>query len=230
MFFESTSHGVRLKEYYRDRILFPLVIVVILSGVLCLVMQPAKQITHSNFDKPLLGTVSHTSLPTKFVPMTLDANSRQMITANATTTGRQAILRVAEIEIAKRPRAFDSNVLKYTQGTREAWCADFVSYVYKESNQTFTNYTNGSWRISGVRGMRDHFESKGQYRRAGSYVPRSGDVAFYMIGGWNHVNIVMATNGNEMITIGGNENRTVMRTSHPFTYGRGGLVGFGVPD
>ena len=230
MFFENTTNGLRLKEYYRDRVLSPLVIIVIISSLICLVYQPAKQISHSNFEKPLPGAVSHTSLPTKFVPMTLTANSRQMIATNASSTSRQSILRTAEIEMAKRPKAFDYNVMRYTQGTREAWCADFVSFVYKESNVAMLNYKTGSWRISGVQGIRDYFESKGLYRRAGSYVPRTGDVAFYMIGGWNHVNIVTAVDGNDMITIGGNENRTVMRTSHAYTYGRGGLVGFGLPD
>ena len=230
MFFESTPQGVKLKDYYRDRILVPLALIVALSGLLCLISQPAKQITHNTVDAQAPGLVSHANLPTKYVPMTMSASSAQMIVASAPTPARQAILGIAEREFAKKPRAFDYNVLQYTQGIREAWCADFVSYVYKEAGQTMTNYRTGGWRISGVQGMRDYFESKGMYRRAGSYTPRSGDVAFYMTGGWNHVNIVTTTDGNKMITIGGNENRTVMRTSHTMNYGSGGLVGFGVVD
>ena len=147
-------------------------------------------------------------------------------TAPAPQNIRQNILDVAEREYAKRPVEYDRTVLQYTEGLREEWCADFVSYVYREAGQALSNPYSGSWRIPAVTSLRLYFASNDRYRAAGSYTPRPGDVAIY---GGRHTNIVVAVDGNTMTTIGGNENNTIMRMSIPYRAGSDGLTGFGLP-
>jgi hypothetical protein len=77
----------------------------------------------------------------------------------------------------------------YTQGnTNEEWCADFVSYVYKEAGFPFENGERNNW---------DEYNANNvQYmgftlHPAGSYLPRPGDVAYFNYPG-GHVEIVVS--------------------------------------
>ena len=141
-------------------------------------------------------------------------------------TGRAGILQALEIEYAKHPREYDATVLMYTEGFREEWCADFVSYVYRQAGQPLSNPHNGSWRIPAVWTLRQYFESQGRFRSAYSYTPRPGDVAIY---GGGHTNIVVAVDGDTMTTIGGNEYDTIYKDTISHAAGSRGLTGFGIP-
>ena len=170
--------------------------------------------TTTKADEPKKAPVAASAQPIAEAPVAI-----------ATTNYREKVVNLAERELAKKPREYDRTVLMYTEGMREEWCADFVSYIYRESGQTLVNPGNGSWRVPAVVNLRAYFESQGRWQNAGSYVPRPGDVAIY---GGRHTNLVVAVENGRMTTIGGNESNTITRANIPYSYGYDGLTGFGV--
>jgi hypothetical protein len=90
----------------------------------------------------------------------------------------------------------------YTDGNSyEEWCADFVSYVYKEAGYPFTAGERNGW---------DEYNANNiQYmgftmHSAASYSPKPGDVAFFDYAG-GHVEVV-ATGGKTPTFIYGDSN------------------------
>jgi hypothetical protein len=77
----------------------------------------------------------------------------------------------------------------YTDGApAEEWCADFVSYVYKEAGYPFTQGNTNGWDEN----IADNVQYMGfTLHNAGSYVPQAGDVAFFDYTG-GHVEIVVS--------------------------------------
>lgn len=77
----------------------------------------------------------------------------------------------------------------YTDGAPyESWCADFVSYVYKEAGYPFTQ-AYGGWDESNANNIQNygftlHWASSG-------YVPEPGDIAYFDYDG-GHVEIVIS--------------------------------------
>jgi cell wall-associated NlpC family hydrolase len=77
----------------------------------------------------------------------------------------------------------------YTEGNiNEEWCADFVSYIYREAGYPFTDGERNNW---------DQYTAGDvQYmgftlHPAGSYMPEPGDVAYFDYPG-GHVEIVVS--------------------------------------
>lgn len=126
--------------------------------------------------------------------------------ANPATVGK--ILEIARAELAKKPVAFDSTVMKYTTGRSEAWCADFVSWVYKEAGVPFTGGNNG-WQIPAAGGMAAWFKQHGSFVTEN---PQPGDVVVFGLNGSyaDHVSIVEKVSGSTITTIGGNESNTIL--------------------
>ncbi len=163
---------------------------------------------------------------------------------NSGTPGANAesILAIAKAELAKNVSEWDSNALKYTDGHKWAWCASFVSWVYKEAGTPFTGGSPQDWLIPGVKNMREWFKKNGTYFSVGEQTPQPGDVAFYVKDdfssngltykgmGIEHVNIVekVSSDGKTMSAIGGNQSNQVTRydnvsiVDHQYA-----LVGFG---
>lgn len=103
---------------------------------------------------------------------------------------RLRIVNVAASQIGQRE--YSPQVLAYTEGHQESWCADFVSWVYMAAGYPFvTSAAPGRsyWRIplawkqiQGVPNLRDYFISQSAWRpggRAGSYTPGPGDVIIF---------------------------------------------------
>lgn len=87
----------------------------------------------------------------------------------------------------------------YSQGAYEAWCADFVSWVLNQTgNPVHGRY---GWREPTVAGMEQQFASRGQLESR-DYAPRPGDAVLY---GHNHINFVVSVDGDNIVTVGGNE-------------------------
>ena len=147
---------------------------------------------------------------------------------------QKRIVTLTKEEYRKRPISFDENVLKYSQGNRESWCADYASWILKEAGAPLSNPNSGSWRIPGVLTLQSYFQSENRYRRVGTYTPKTGDLAIYVgkstLDGHSrqHTNIVLKVNGNTMTTIGGNENGRMRISSQPYKTEANSLVGFGV--
>ena len=149
-----------------------------------------------------------------------------------------SVIQAAQAELAKKPVEYDANVLLYTAGVREAWCADFVSWAFKQGGMPFTGGDNGGWRIAAVLSMQSWFKSGksgSTYFAAGQGTPRAGDVAFYVGaqtpdgGSTRHVNLVISVDpaSNTMVTIGGNESNSLRMQTRQIKLGASSLVGFG---
>lgn len=96
-----------------------------------------------------------------------------------------------------------AEVNKYTDGTLEYWCADFVSWVYKQAGKPFTGGASGGWRIASVSAVRAWFEKNGTYTENGSNVtPKPGDI--YTTTGDSHIGIVEKVENGKIYTISGN--------------------------
>lgn len=143
------------------------------------------------------------------------------------------VIDIARTEYQKNPISYDKNVLKYTQNTKEAWCADFISWVMQQSGNSYKNPNSGSWRIPGVYTLQEYYKNQGRYFEVGSYKPHPGDVAFYIgknalgLFGSSHAALVVQVKGNEITTIGGNENGQLRLDTQLITAGLNNLIGFG---
>lgn len=137
------------------------------------------------------------------------------------------ILKFAKQEFDQQP-----DPTKYSNGMKEAWCADFVSWIYKEAGLQFNNPNSGSWRIPGTITLRDYYESLGRFRAKEEYSPKVGDLMFYdnpsAFG--QHVNIVVKTNDEGSVTtVGGNEPGGIRVLTHE-RHNELGFLGYGVLD
>ncbi len=153
-------------------------------------------------------------------------------TSNFSTT-QQAVLAVLRQEYAKSPTSYDKNVLNYTEGFEESWCADFLSWVFDQADTPFVHPDTGYWRVPGVLTLQEYYEQHNAYRDVGDYTPKFGDVAFYFGetpdgGSTEHVAMVLAVEDDRVITIGGNETgNTVRIRADLLRDGEKGLSGFG---
>jgi hypothetical protein len=149
------------------------------------------------------------------------------------TKQQRTIIQLVHAQYDKHPISYDQSVLTYTQNTKEAWCADFASWIMMKSGAPYSNPNSGSWRIPGVYTLQTYYKAHDRYVAAGNYRPQVGDVAFYI--GWHtfdlfstqHVTIVIKVDGNEMTTIGGNEDGRIRVDTQPIKAGENSLVGFG---
>ena len=147
-------------------------------------------------------------------------------TANLSPT-RQKIISLAKTEFKAQ-----SAGTKFSQGAKEPWCANFVSYIMKQAGAPLKNPHTGGWRIPGTFTLREYYEANGRFKPANSgYKPRPGDVAIYrgspVFG--DHTNIVLKNDNGALTTVGGNEaNRIRVFVNHDKRYD--GLLGYGLPN
>jgi len=134
------------------------------------------------------------------------------------------------IALLKQEYSLNPEGAKYSQGVNEAWCADFVSWIYNETGTPLENPNSGSWRIPGTYTLREYYESQNRLRLAGSgYSPKVGDIMLYdnpsPFG--QHTNIVIKNDEGVVTTIGGNEPGGIRIITHT-TPDRAGFIGYGV--
>lgn len=94
----------------------------------------------------------------------------------------------------------------------EFWCADFVSWVYREAGKPFSGGHDGGWRISWVPAMHDWLLQNGQWQDRGGDPPRPGDVITFRDD--DHVGIVERVEGTTVHTIEGNTSNQVGRRTY----------------
>lgn len=127
-------------------------------------------------------------------------------TANLTDTQKQVVTLLRQ-EYATLPAG-----TKYTEGAKEPWCADFVSWIMKEAGVPLLNKNNGSWRIDDTPPLVEYYTSVGLFEAAGSgYNPKVGDIAIYQRPSpfGSHTNIVIKNDSGTITSVGGNENNTI---------------------
>jgi len=138
---------------------------------------------------------------------------------------QDSIVMIVEAEFKAQP-----DYRKYSEGTDEPWCADFVSWVYKSAGVPFSNPNSGSWRIPGTYTLRDYLNDSGRLNDGEAYRPKTGDLVLYdnpnSFG--QHVNIVLSVNEEGSITtVGGNEPGGIRVKTHEADE-EPGFVGYGV--
>lgn len=88
---------------------------------------------------------------------------------------------------------------QYTDGSPyEEWCADFVSYVYKEAGYPFANGEADGWDENNANNIVNQGFS---IHYPGSYIPKAGDVGYFSYGG-GHVEIVVSGGKNPTFIYG----------------------------
>jgi hypothetical protein len=155
----------------------------------------------------------------------------------ATYDGYQRLRIVQTAERQLGNVEYNPQVMQYTEGNPEAWCADFVSWVYKQAGYAFNAAPaagRSSWRIplvndevAGVPNLRSYFRKNGAYKTKESfYVPSPGDVVIFARQGRSHTGIVVRVeqpaNKNEkwIYTIEGNtDTNDVGRRAYPMSDG-----------
>ena len=137
------------------------------------------------------------------------------------TARQQRVVALAKQEYLKNPVRYDAAVKTYTEGFEESWCADFSSWVFNKAGVGYQQPETGYWRIPGVQTLATYYRELGAYHTVGGgYVPKLGDVAFYFGetpdgGSAEHVAMVLAVEGDRVITIGGNEtDRGILQVRH----------------
>ncbi|HUD10393.1 MAG TPA: ricin-type beta-trefoil lectin domain protein [Candidatus Saccharimonadales bacterium] len=88
----------------------------------------------------------------------------------------------------------------YTDGAPyEEWCADFVSYVYKESGYPFTQGEADGWDESNANNVQNMGFT--MHSASSDYIPKPGDVAYFDYNG-GHVEIVVSGGKNPTFVYG----------------------------
>jgi hypothetical protein len=143
------------------------------------------------------------------------------------------ILHLLQSEYAKHPAHYDANVMRYTDGNREPWCADFITWIMLQAGVPYKNPNSGGWRIPGVYTVKEYYQSQNRYVPVGNYKPQMGDVAIYDSNQTHdlsnniHVAIVLVVKDGVMTTIGGNEGGRLNISTRMLKLGENGLIGFG---
>lgn len=179
-------------------------------------------------------------LDAKAMAATLQARIHSPVTkpfpavdTNGLSDIQRKIIDLTRTQYAKHPTSFDQTVLTYTQGEKEAWCADFASWVMREAGIPYINPYSGGWRIPGVYTLQEYFQAHHRYEPVGTYTPKTGDIAFYIgrdsrgAPADGHVTIVISAHGGDITTIGGNEGGRMLIDTQQDTPGLNRLVGFG---
>jgi hypothetical protein len=145
-------------------------------------------------------------------------------TASLSST-QQKVIAILKQEYAQQPAG-----TKYSEGVEEPWCADFVSWVFKQAGVPLTNPNTGYWHIPGTYTLREYYESHNRFKLVNSgYAPKVGDIMLYdnpsPFG--QHTNIVIKNNNGIITTIGGNEPGGIRIVTHK-PEEPDGFIGFGV--
>jgi len=94
---------------------------------------------------------------------------------------------------------------KYSQGRTEAWCADFVSWLYNQAGYPLREGNEGN--VAAVDDVKQIGldGTKFEWHAAGGYTPKPGDIQVQQGGDVSHVSLVVAVDGDSITKIGGNQ-------------------------
>lgn len=113
-------------------------------------------------------------------------------------------------------KEWNTRVLEYSGGSKDNWCAYFVSWVYWKAGYSLTG-SNSDYRIplvykkvAGVRNLRDTFSFYGKYKtKESKYTPKAGDVVIFARNNRSHTGIVeYVSNSNKGIIVNTIEGNT----------------------
>ncbi|HUC95794.1 MAG TPA: ricin-type beta-trefoil lectin domain protein, partial [Candidatus Saccharimonadia bacterium] len=133
-------------------------------------------------------------------------NTPYQISCNQGTDGQRVACNAAKQWFIWQSNKIAHNTLlnNYTDGNGyEEWCADFISYVYKQAGYPFVNGERNGWDEY----LATNIINMGfSYHSASNYTPKAGDVAFFDYS-TGHVEIVLV-GGKKPIFIYGDSGTT----------------------
>lgn len=144
-------------------------------------------------------------------------------------SNKYSLRRQKILTIAKKEYEQPHQPTYYSQGIKEAWCANFVSWVYMKAGREFSNPNSGSWRIPGTMTLLDYFRDIGKWHKYNSNIKHMpGDVVIYDNGSFfgQHTNIVAAVNGDEIITIDGNSRNKIRLNKYNWSEKKANILGY----
>ena len=146
-----------------------------------------------------------------WMPATFSRNSTSgaSLSCNGSEGQRVACVAAQQWVLWQSHSVKHANLLNtYSDGNGyEEWCADFVSYVYKQAGYPFMNGERSDWDEY----YAPNIENQGfTYHSAANYTPQAGDVAYFDYNG-GHVEIV-AVGGSKPIFIYG-DSGTIDKTT-----------------
>lgn len=139
-------------------------------------------------------------------------------------------LAVAQSQVGVREATGNNDGIpeqRYADGRREPWCADFVTWCFK---QTGCSLPGNQRQLASVQFMEDQLKRGGHFIPNGAQPPQPGDIIFFRDRGANkgsgrHVGIVEKVEGDRVFTIEGNSGDRVARRSYPTSSSR--ISGYG---
>ncbi len=134
---------------------------------------------------------------------------RQLHKSHALSYDRSVVIWIASSQVGTTE--FSPQVLQFTDGNKEAWCTDFISWVFLKAGHPFKGGIN-DWRIplvyqkvDGVLNLRDYFNYLHAYRtKESGYHATPGDVVLFTRNGADHAGIVVETSSTGIKTVEGN--------------------------
>ena len=139
-------------------------------------------------------------------------------------TGGNRIIAVAVSQVGRGPNGVGKELKRYPYNlgrylySGEAWCSEFVSWVYKVAGSPFTDGKEGGWMLKSTTRIKDWFLSKRTFitRRNNQwwrFQPNPGDYIRYNTASGGHSGIVRYVSGSTLYTVEGNVgNQVVLRT------------------
>ncbi|MGD0284241.1 MAG: ricin-type beta-trefoil lectin domain protein [Candidatus Saccharimonadales bacterium] len=126
-----------------------------------------------------------------WTPTTIDNKNSSDMSCTGTEGNRVACNAIKEwADWQSNTSNHEVLLTKYTDGAPyERWCADFVSYVYKEAGYPFTQGNSNGWDEN----IADNIQYMGftLHSATSNYIPQTGDVAYFNYAG-GHVEIVVS--------------------------------------
>ncbi len=151
----------------------------------------------------------------------------RFVTNNPSQAGLQA-LRAAQSQVGVREATGCNDGLpaqRYAGGRKEPWCADFVSWSFRQTGHPLPGNQR---RLAGVSYMETKMKQEGKFHRG---TPQPGDVIFFQNrmasdrGTGRHVGIVEKVENGRVFTIEGNSGNAVRRRSYRLDAAR--ITGYG---
>lgn len=105
-----------------------------------------------------------------------------------------------------------------------AWCAMYVSWCANQAGIS----TSVIPKYASCSAGREWFESRGLFKYKESYVPKAGDIIFFLSDGASHTGIVINCDGKKVYTIEGNTSDMCAKRSYDLMNSR--ITGYGTPQ
>jgi hypothetical protein len=159
-------------------------------------------------------------------------------TAEFRAASRASIVSIAVAEEGRGPDDVGKDLNTYPYdlgrylGANEAWCSEFVSWVYKVAGVPFTGGSEGGWMLSGNTGVKQWFERDSKWMGNGdpgwdAFKPAPGDFMRLDTSSGGHSALVREVSGSTLYTVEGNVSNRVMLRRYDNYKSNSSIDGFG---